>query len=256
MVLKASTLSAIRRVRHGFCTRHGGVSQGDYKSLNCGLSTGDQLNNVLINRRLALSAIDGTALTLLTAHQNHGNKVEIVEAPWKEKHRPTADALVTKTSGLAVGVLTADCAPILLADPSAGVVAAIHAGWKGMLAGIVETSVQALIDEGAEPTRTVAAIGPCIAQSSYEVGPEFHSLFLDADSGSQDFFVQAKRDSHFYFDCAGYVARKLDAIDVKKVDIMRYDTSSDPGRFFSYRRSRINGESTFGLSLSAIALVE
>ena len=162
--------------------------------------------------------------------------------------------MVTKVPGLALGVLTADCAPVLLADPVAGVIGAVHAGWKGILAGIVEAAVDTMIGLGADPGRIVAAIGPCIAQASYEVGPEFPDRFMASDGAADEFFAPAARAGHYQFDCGGCVRQRLHATGVPAVEAMPHDTCADEERFFSYRRARLNDEASFGLELSAITL--
>lgn len=254
MVLRAPALEALTTVRHGFCTRQGGVSTGAFTSLNCGLSTGDAADNVALNRARAVAAIDDGARMLLTAYQTHGNGVAIVESPWEEDARPPADAMVTKVPGLALGVLTADCAPVLLADPGAGVIGAVHAGWKGILAGIVETAIDTMMRLGADPGRIVAAIGPCIAQASYEVGPEFPDRFMASDATADEFFAPAPRAGHYQFDCRGCVRQRLHAAGVPAVEVLPHDTCADEEQFFSYRRARLNDEASFGLELSAISL--
>ena len=251
-------LNQSARVRHAFFTRAGGVSQGLFGSLNCGFGSGDNPDHVAANRFRALSCLDGDS-ELLTLYQVHSPNVVIVEAPWKPVDAPKADAAVTRRPGLALGVLTADCAPVLFADvganAGAGVIGAAHAGWKGALAGVVEATVEAMTGLGARTSHITAAIGPCIQQESYEVGPEFRDRFQDADPANGEFFVASSSDGHFMFDLPGYVAGKLDALGIA-FETTGEDSCSDEARFFSYRRATNRGEEDYGRGLSAILLAD
>lgn len=253
-MLTAEPLARLSGVRHAFFGRQGGVSEGAYSSLNCGLGSGDDPERVAENRAIALAGLDLAAERLATVYQVHSARAAVVEAPWSAEARPKVDALVTRTPGLAVGVLTADCAPVLLADARAGVVAATHAGWRGALAGVVEQALAAMAGLGARPADTAAAIGPCIAQASYEVGPEFPGPFLAQDPDNSAFFAPSERQGHFLFDLKGYVARRLARAGVREVAILAADTCAEPERFFSYRRACLNKEPAYGRLLSAIAL--
>src|SRR5699024_9478630 len=191
-MLTIGPFNAVAGLRHAFFTREGGVSQGIYASLNCGLGSGDNPAHVTENRSRAAEALGAEPGSLLTCHQAHTAEAVVVERPWAEGERPRADALVTRTPGLALGVLTADCAPVLLADLRAGVIGAAHAGWKGALGGILDSTVTAMVTLGARPGEIVSAIGPCISQRSYEVGPEFPAPFLAQSEANQSFFRPGK----------------------------------------------------------------
>lgn len=253
-MLTSASLAALPGVRHGFFTREGGVSAGPYASLNCGLGSGDDLDRVAENRTRALARLGLPGDRLATAYQVHSNRAALAEAPWPVSKRPRVDALVTRTAGLALGVLTADCAPVLLADREAGVVAATHAGWRGALDGVLEATLAAMQRLGARAAATLAAVGPAIEQQSYEVGPEFPAAFLDQDPANDDFFEAAPRAGHFLFDLKGYVVRRLVRAGVGQVDSLAADTCADDARFFSYRRACLNGEPAYGRLLSAISL--
>ena len=254
MMLSAPPLDQLADIRHGFFTRRGGVSQAPYDSLNCGLGSLDDPDRVAANRARATDALGFAAEALVTACQVHSAEVAIVDAPWPAEARPQVDALVTRTPGVVVGVLTADCAPVLLADADAGVVAAVHAGWRGAKGGVIEAAVAAMLDLGAGRCRMVAAIGPCIQQASYEVGPEFHAAFTAEGEDAGGFFRPSSRDGHLMFDLQGYVASRLDALGLARVFALGRDTASEADTFFSYRRTTLNGGGDYGRSLSAIAL--
>jgi len=253
-MLTSDSLSALAGIRHGFFTREGGVSGGLYASLNCGLGSGDDPDHVAENRTRALARLGLAADRLATVYQVHSNRAADAEAPWPADERPKADALVTKTPGLAIGVLTADCVPVLFADREAGVVGAAHAGWRGALDGILEATLAAMQRLGARAEATRAAVGPAIEQPSYEVGPEFPAPFLDQDPDNDAFFRAAPRNGHFLFDLKGYVARRLARAGIGEAESLAADTCADPTRFFSYRRSCLNGEQVYGRLLSAISL--
>ena len=252
--LCARTLGAMDAVRHGFLTRQGGVSEGPFASLNCGLASGDARRRVAVNRNRAAGAVAPEADALCTVRQHHGSAAAVVEAPWRDGEGPAADAMVTRAPGLILGVLTADCAPVLLADADARVVGAVHAGWRGALGGVIEAAVAAMTGLGARRERIAAALGPCIAQDSYEVGPEFPALIGTDENPPDGLFAPAARRGHFYFDLAGYVTCRLEAAGVGPVEVLGHDTCADGERFFSYRRARLNGEHEFGVELSGIAL--
>lgn len=241
-------------IRHGFFTREGGVSEGLYASLNCGLGSGDDAAKVTENRRRTMAALGLGVERLATCHQMHSPTVVMVDAPWPRAARPRADAMVTTRRGVALGILTADCAPVLFADPAAGVIGAAHAGWRGALSGVLEATVAAMTELGATPARLRAGIGPCIAQPSYEVGPEFPAPFVAADPDSADFFRPAARAGHFLFDLAGFAARRLKRLGLGRVELSGGDTAAEGERFFSYRRSCLRREPDYGRALSAICL--
>lgn len=239
---------------HAFFTRQGGISSGLYGSLNCGYGSRDSSAAVTENRARAMARLDLAADRLATVYQVHSPTCVTVDRPFPAGQAPQADALATRTPGIALGILTADCAPVLFADPQARVIGAAHAGWKGALGGVLEATVDAMEALGAEVRRIVAAVGPCITRRSYEVGPEFPAPFLAADGGADAFFVPAARPGHFMFDLPGYVAWRLERAGVATVALALNDTVSDADRFFSYRRSVLNGEPDYGRGLSAITL--
>ena len=253
-MIEAPGLNASPGVRHGFFTREGGVSEGDYASLNCGFGSGDERENVTENRARAMARLGLD--DLCTTYQRHGADCVTVTAPWTRDRQPRADAMVTDRPGLALGVLTADCAPVLFADPIARVVGAAHAGWRGALSGVLEAAVEAMAALGAEPGNIVAALGPCIGPDSYEVGPEFHAAFVAAGPANAAYFAPAKRKGHRMFDLPGYVAGRLEALGLASVATLAHDTHADAKRFFSYRRATLTGERDHGRLLSAIALAE
>ena len=253
-MIEAPSLAGLDGISHRFFTRRGGVSAGLYSSLNCGYGSGDAPDNVRENRRRAAAAFERAAEQLLTVHQIHSTDViTVAEERWTSPGAPRADGLVTDRPGVVLGVLAADCAPVLLADPQAGVIGAAHAGWKGALAGVVEATVSAMEKLGARRERLRAAIGPCIGRDSYEVGPEFPAPFLKRDDGDGAFFRPAPRAGHFLFDLAGYLARRIARAGVA-VEAMGHDTLAGEADFFSYRRNTLKGVRDYGRGLSAIAL--
>ncbi len=239
---------------HAFFTREGGVSEGLFASLNCGLGSGDDAAKVAENRRRAMAALGFEGDRLVTGYQVHSADVAIIDERWRPEERPRADALVTRRHDVALGILTADCVPVLFADAEAGVIGAAHAGWRGALGGVLEATVAAMISLGAAPQRVSAGIGPAIAQPSYEVGPEFPAPFLAQDKGNAGFFRKAPRAGHFLFDLPGYVARRLAQLGLGAVEQSGGDTAAEPERFFSYRRSCLRQEPDYGRGLSAIRL--
>ncbi|HYG28658.1 MAG TPA: peptidoglycan editing factor PgeF [Allosphingosinicella sp.] len=248
-VLHAAALSGLP---HGFLGRGGGVSQGVCAGLNVGHGSGDDADAIAENRRRAVEAVAPGA-RLATVHQVHSATAVTVIEPWPLDARPHADAMVTDRPGVALGVLTADCAPVLLADTAAGVVGAAHAGWKGALAGIVEAAVAAMEMLGARRTRIAAAIGPCIARKSYEVDEAFMRRFVEADAENERWFV-GRRNGHHGFDLEGFVASQLAQAGIPRIEALGQDTYSQPGRFYSYRRATHCGEPTYGRQVSLIAL--
>jgi len=237
-----------------FFTREGGVSEGFYAALNCGYGSGDDPEAVRENRRRAMERFELSPDALVTLYQVHSPTVVEVEQPWRPGGAPKADGMVTAKRGLALGILTADCAPVLFADAEAGVIGAAHAGWRGAFTGVLEETVAAMTRLGASPGKIRAAIGPCIAQSSYEVGPEFHERFVSADSDNAAFFRASSRPSHHLFDLGGYVTRRLESLGLAEILTTGEDTAADAARYFSYRRATLAGEKDYGRLLSAIAL--
>jgi YfiH family protein len=241
-------------IRHGFFTRNGGVSSGLFASLNCGFGSADDAGNVTENRGRVLDALGLARNRLVTCYQIHGTAVAAVDAVWTLDALPRADAMVTRQPGIALGILTADCAPVLFADAEAGVIGAAHAGWRGALAGVLEATVQAMTELGASPRRLCAGVGPCIAQASYEVGPEFPAPFLAQSPAHAAFFRPAPRAGHWLFDLEGYVAGRLERLGLQRIERSGGDTAAEAERFFSYRRSCLRQEPDYGRELSAIAL--
>ncbi len=253
-VAAAPALDRLPGIRHGFFGRNGGVSSGLFATLNAGPGSGDDPAAVAENRRRAAAELGLAGPALLSVFQHHSRLVTTVAEPWSAADRPRCDAMVTDRPGVGLGVLAADCGPVLLADPAAGVVGAAHAGWKGALAGVLAETVAAMERLGARPPRMTAALGPCIRQPSYEVGPEFPARFLDRDADNARFFEPAGRAGHYRFDLAGYIVHRLEAAGVGTVDDTGLDTYADPGRLFSYRFNTHRGERRYGRNLSAICL--
>jgi len=249
---EAIRAAALEGVPHGFLTRRGGVSHNLYASLNVSLGSGDDQNAVAENREIAVEAVERGA-KLVTLHQVHSATALIATAPWRDAQRPHADGVVTKTPGLLLGILTADCAPVLLADKAAGVVAAAHAGWQGALAGVTDAVIAKMEELGADRGRIAAAIGPCIARVSYEVDDDFARSFAAADPANERFFTPG-RAGHHQFDLEGYVVARLAAAGVTRVEAMGLDTYADEERFFSYRRATHRGESDYGRQISLIGV--
>lgn len=247
-------LAALPSVIHGFFTRRGGVSEGVYASLNCGLGSGDDRDKVLANRALVAATLGVAATHLASPFQVHGADVAIITEPWPPGEGPEADAVVTNTVGVAVAVGAADCASVLLADAEARVVAAAHAGWSGALKGVLEATVVAMTTLGATAGNITAAIGPTIAQRSYEVGPEFRDRFLADNEANARFFVAADRPDHFFFDLTAFVWMRLELLGLGAVTALDLDTYEDEERFFSFRRTTHRGEKDYGRMISAIAL--
>jgi len=253
MTTASSLLSAIPGLRHAFFSREGGVSGGIYESLNAGIGSKDDASNVAENRRRMAEALGVEPQRFLTAFQIHSPDVAVATAPWDRASRPRADAIVTATENLAIGVTVADCGPVLLVDPNARVIGAAHAGWKGALGGVLESTIAAMEQLGAVRAGIVAAIGPLIRQHSYEVGHEFVERFIDADANNAQFFIPAARENHAMFDIAGFLRMRLENAGVLMIDDTGIDTYSDE-RFFSYRRSVHRKEPDYGRHVHAIAL--
>ena len=253
--LATPALGALTGLRHGFFTRRGGVSEGPWAALNCSLSGQDDRERVRENRRRVAGALglDLPALHGLT--QVHGIAVaEVDERGWLEGHGPQADALVTRRPGIALGIVTADCAPVLFADPEAGVIGAAHAGWRGAVDGVLEATLAAMEAIGAARGRITAAIGPCIAQPSYEVGSDLRDAVLARDAADARFFAPGRREDRWQFDLAGYCAARLAAAGVAVVETAGTDTLANDDRFFSHRRRTLAGGGPIGHQISAIAI--
>jgi purine-nucleoside/S-methyl-5'-thioadenosine phosphorylase / adenosine deaminase len=252
MMLSAPSLASIGGVRHGFFTRQGGVSNGIYASLNCGPGSRDAAENVAQNRARVAELLGVDTNRLLTLFQKHSADAIVADKPWKAV--PEADAIVTAKPGLAIGILTADCAPVLFCDAAAGVIGVAHAGWRGTLSGIVETTVKAMEKLGAKPERMVAAIGPAISQKAYEVGAEFVEQFVATEPESASFFATDEGSGEPHFDLVGYVGERLQRAGVGVVADLGLCTYCEETRLFSYRRSQHHGEDDYGRQISAIVL--
>lgn len=255
-MIKADNLSREPGVRHMFFTREGGVSTGIYASLNCGPGSSDQRACVIDNRARAMAALEQDPAKLVTVHQYHSPDVVRVYEAWPIGQAPKADGMVTTEPGVVLGILTADCAPVLFSDAEAGVIGAAHAGWKGALGGVVDATIALMIDAGAEIDRISAAVGPCIQQASYEVGADFRTSFLEAGSGNERFFAAGAEPGKYQFDLSGYVHHRLDNCGVSSIEVLGHDTYVDAERFFSYRRTTHRNEADYGRELSAIVLEE
>jgi len=252
--LTAANLQAAG-IAHGFFGREGGVSSGLYESLNCGPGSSDEPKAVTENRRLVAATLapEVQGARLISLSQIHSAVVHTLPA-WEE--RPEGDAMVTATPGLALGILTADCAPVLLADPKARVIGAAHAGWKGALAGVLEAALEAMEKLGASRDRIDAAIGPCISQDNYEVGDDFRARFLEQGAKHRRFFVPSDREGHHRFDLPGFAAYRLTAAGVGSVERLGICTYPPENGFFSFRRTTHAKEPDYGRQISAIVLTE
>jgi len=254
--IEAGSLAALEGIRHAFFTRAGGVSDGIYQSLNGGIGSHDAPANVAENRARMAATLEIAPERFITAYQIHSPDVVTVEAPWRRGARPRADAIVTRTRGLAIGVTTADCGPVLFADAVAGVIGAAHAGWRGAFGGVLEATIAAMERGGGERTRIVAALGPMIRQESYEVGPEFVARFEAADAAHAGFFKPSARAGHALFDLAGFIAARLRNAGIAHIEDVGRCTYAEPRDFFSYRGSTHRGEDDYGRHVNAIALAD
>ena len=239
-------------VPHGFLGRRGGVSEGELAGLNVGYGSKDNKAAIDENRRRAIASVRAGA-ELATVHQVHSADAMPVELPWPQDERPSADAMVTDRPGILLGILTADCAPVLFADAEAGVIGAAHAGWRGALAGVTDSTIAAMEKLGARRENIHAAVGPCIGQPSYEVDEAFRDRFLDADPANERFFAGGPGGKP-HFDLEAYVVHRLIAAGIGEVEALNLDTYADPERFFSYRRATHVGEADYGRQVSLIGL--
>lgn len=253
-----ATLEALRSpslpAPHGFFTRRGGVSTGPFASLNCSLSSRDARENVLENRARVARSLGTDPTYLVGCQQVHGTETVRVMAPWAPGSGPRADGMVTNRRGIALGVVTGDCAPVLLADTEAGVIGAAHAGWRGAVAGVLEATMAAMVALGAKGGRITAAIGPCIRQHSYEVGADLRDAVLRRDRADGRFFAPGRNDAHWQFDLPGYCAARLAAAGVAAPDVLPFDTLSDDARFYSHRRRTLAGGGPIGHQISVVTL--
>jgi hypothetical protein len=243
---------SLGRLSHGFLGRRGGISVGDCEGLNVGFGSNDDPEAIVGNRRLAIAALLPEA-ELATVHQIHSDKVVVADRAWEQGERPRADAMVTDKPNLLLGILTADCAPVLLADHAGVVVGAAHAGWRGALAGVTDRAIEAMERLGAKRAHIHAAVGPCIAQASYEVDEAFRAKFVKDDRDNARFFV-AGEGGKPHFDLENYVVHRLIAAGIEEIEGLNLDTYANEDRFFSYRRATHRGEADYGRQLSAIAI--
>jgi YfiH family protein len=255
-MITAPALTDLAKVRHGFFTREGGLSQGAYGSLNCGLASGDDRDTVMANRALAIGRLGLPPASLASVRQIHSDRVVIIDQSWpfSDGILPEADAVVTGRPGIGLGVLGADCPPVLFADQVVAVIGAAHAGWRGALAGVTDRTIEAMERLGARRDRLVAVIGPGIAQNSYEVGPDFPAAFLAQDPDHAIFFAPGAKPGHWQFDLTGYIAGRLAAAGIQQISRTISDTVGEEDRFFSHRRSQLRGEPACGRQISIIAL--
>jgi YfiH family protein len=255
-MLQAPSLSKLPGIRHGFFTRAGGVSEGLYASLNGGVGSEDSPAKVAENRARMAQSLGVTADRFLTCYQIHSPAVVVAETPWPASERPRADAIVTRMPNLAIGVSTADCGPVLLADAEARVIGAAHAGWRGALTGVIESTVAAMEKLGAARGRIVAAAGPMIRQPNYEVGQDLLDRFVAVEPNTVRFFKPAARAGHSMFDLAGYVVSRLRRAEIAEIEDLGHCTYADPAQFYSYRRATHQREPDYGRHINAIALAD
>jgi len=251
--VEAIRAAALEGVPHGFLSRRGGVSTGLLAGLNCGPGSGDEAALVTENRARAVAAVAPGA-RLVTVYQVHSPVCVTLDEPWDDEARPEADAIVTDRPGVILGILTADCAPVLLADREAGVVGAAHAGWKGAIGGVTDNTIAAMEALGARRERIAAAVGPCIAQASYEVDEAFRDRFVADSTDNAAFFIPGQ-PAHCQFDLSGYVAHRLAAAGIARIEELGLDTYAAPDRFYSFRRSTHHGEPAHGHQISLIAAI-
>jgi YfiH family protein len=241
-------------VRHGFFGRRGGVSTGVYKSLNCGPGSGDEPEKVMENRKRVCLAIGGAIENLAAPRQIHSSRAVATDKAFAPNDRPECDALVTKRPGLVLGVLAADCAPIVLCDPHNGVIAAVHAGWRGAVGGVIESTVEVMITMGADPGKTAAGVGPCLSQSSFEIGPDVADAVMNATPWAEHLFAPGGGDRQF-FDLKRYCLGRLARLGVAHMDALQDDTLTLPDQYFSHRRAVKAGDRDCGRNMTAIVLV-
>jgi len=251
----AAVLDGLQGISHGFFGRRGGVSTGKYASLNTGCGSDDNSAHVAENRRRVAQAIGTTPESLLSNYQTHSTKIVVADKLWQEGEQPKADGIVTKTPGLAISALSADCAPILLVDEKAGVIGAAHAGWRGALAGVTDETIKAMVSLGAQRENIVAAVGPCIGPEHFEVGPEFVSEFISENFANAELFKQGKGDRS-YFDIKSYLVRKLLAAGVGQATALPDCTYAASDAYFSYRYNCHNNIPDYGRNISVIMLNE
>lgn len=252
--LEGDSLQQLDGIRHAFFTRKGGESDGIYGGLNVGFGSDDHDEVVARNRSLAAGCFGAEADQLSTVYQVHGNDVAVLDAPLSRAQAPKADGMVTKTPNVMLGILTADCTPVLFCDPKAGVIGACHSGWRGTVAGISAATVEAMEKIGADRANIRAVIGPCIGRQSYEVDTQFRDRILETEQGDESLFDPSGRQGHFLFDLPDYVRRKTSVLGLGSVDVILRDTLAEEDLFYSYRRTTLRGEPDYGRLLSAIMI--
>ncbi len=252
-VIRSKTLSLAPEIEHGFFTRQGGISTGIYASLNCGYESGDKEENVTENRRLVSKYLSISLNSLISAYQVHGSDVVTVEKPWGRDNTPKADGMVTNRKGIALGILTADCAPVLFADPNQGIIGACHAGWRGALDGIIHSTVLAMEALGARPSSIKAVIGPCIAQKSYQVELDFLDQFVDRDPNFMQYFINDDK-AHLRFDLRGFIELMIKRSGILFSETIGRDNCTATETLYSYRWTKHAGGNDYGRSISAIVL--
>lgn len=254
--VKSSLFTEIPTLKHGFFTRKGGISTGLYEGLNCGLRSRDKAEHILKNRQAALHSLSPQATRLCGLYQIHSATPRLLQQPWDNEAMPQGDAIVTAEKNIAISILTADCAPVLLADPDHAIIGAVHAGWQGALGGIIENTIRMMCDRGAQRRSIRAAIGPCIAQKNYEVGAEFRDNFIRQNPNYSRFFKTSPPQGKYHFDLKGFAAHRLEEAGIEHMDILPRDTYADHGHFFSYRRACHEKEADYGRQISMIMLTE
>ncbi len=252
--LQSPNLTELPGIRHGFFTREGGTSDGIYHSLNCGFGSSDDPGRVRQNRARVAHHLGSSDPAVLTVHQTHSAQAVVADRLIVDGELPKADAIATRTPGLAIGILTADCAPVLFADAEAQVVACAHAGWRGAVAGILEATVNAMTQLGADASRIFAAVGPCISQPNYEVGPEFQAELLSLDPDNDKYFAQSSPNARPHFDLPAYVLARLARLELGSTSALGPCTFAAESQFFSYRRSKATNEPDYGRQISAIVV--
>ena len=256
MFLSCPLLTSHNAIRHGFFTRRGGKSSGLYTSLNCGYGSGDDISTVAENRALIEQALGAKPGSLCTVHQVHSPNVITMEKSWHWKEAKEADAMVTNIPGIALGILTADCLPILFSDNKKRVIGGAHAGWKGAFSGVIENTLDAMCALGAKRENITATIGPAIAQGSYEVGAEFYERFMLQDTKNSQYFIRGNRQGHYLYDLKTYAKDRLRASGVNQIGMLPDDTCLDAEDFFSFRRATLQGEKVYGRQISVMMLTE
>lgn len=247
-------LEDIKYLRHGFFTRLGGASGGLFSGLNCAFSSGDNPEHIAMNRAKVAETLGVAPENLLTLKQVHSARVVTIAEPWTHDTAPQADALVTDRKGIALGVLTADCAPVLLAARGKKIIGAAHAGWKGAIGGVIEATIEAMEKLGATRGDIVAAIGPCIGPVSYEVSMDFKKPFIEQDSANETFFKPAAKEGHLIFDLPSYAKHRIRLAGIETIFDTQQDTLPNETAFYSYRRSCLRGEKDYGRQISAIVI--